>query len=250
MNRLIFSAFHSATGISTLLLIFIIIFCRNKSVDVATACLFCPARCIKIYTRTGDSGKSSLFNGERRAKTDDVFHALGSVDELSSAIGVAVANLEGINTVNNKYDVTLLKERLDRIQCLLQDVGSCVATPIEPRSSETGEIRPKRYSRIQFHESSISDLEMWIDEMTSVLPPLRQFILPSGGLAAANLHLCRSVCRRAERTVVILNSDAETPSLEPEVIKFLNRLSDFLFTAARYSCFAAGCQEKKYMPPR
>mmetsp|Transcript_39101 Transcript_39101/g.78954 ORF Transcript_39101/g.78954 Transcript_39101/m.78954 type:complete len:217 (+) Transcript_39101:14-664(+) len=172
----------------------------------------------KIYTRTGDKGTSQLFTGERRPKTDPTFDALGSTDELNSHIGVAreLALLDG-----NLVDVA---EQLEEIMSRMFDVGAAIATPLDSASAS-------KASRAHFDHSSHTDqLEKWIDLHSSTLPPLKNFVLPSGGMTAAQLHVCRSVCRRAERATHPL---VERKSLDPEVATYMNRLSDYLFTIAR-----------------
>lgn len=183
----------------------------------------------KLYTKTGDGGSASLYNGERRAKEDASFTALGDVDELNSAIGVArefcVEEMHGE-----------LTQQLELIQSRLLDVGSAVATPLD-QSSES------KLARARFDGAATPLLEEWIDRMDDDLPPLRNFILPSGGKAAAFLHLARSVCRRAERSVVPL---VRGGSVDPDVGAFLNRLSDYLFQAARWAALKESKEETVY----
>ncbi|XP_008070617.1 cob(I)yrinic acid a,c-diamide adenosyltransferase, mitochondrial [Carlito syrichta] len=182
----------------------------------------------KIYTKTGDKGFSSTFTGERRSKDDQVFEAVGTTDELSSAIGFA---MELIEEKGHPF-----AEELQKIQRMLQDVGSALATP---RSSA----RETHLKHTAFEAGSILELERWIDMYASQLPPLTAFILPSGGKSSCALHFCRTVCRRAERRVVPLVQTGET---DANVAKFLNRLSDYLFTLARYAAMKEGKQEKIY----
>ncbi|XP_001496901.2 corrinoid adenosyltransferase MMAB isoform X1 [Equus caballus] len=182
----------------------------------------------KIYTKTGDKGFSSTFTGERRPKDDQVFEAVGTTDELSSAIGFAM------ELIAEKGH--LFAEELQKIQCSLQDIGSALATP---RSSA----REAHLRHTAFEAGPILELEQWIDKYSSQLPPLTEFILPSGGKSSSALHLCRAVCRRAERRVVPLVQMGET---DANVAKFLNRLSDYLFTLARYVAMKEGNQEKIY----
>ncbi|TKC43386.1 hypothetical protein EI555_002377, partial [Monodon monoceros] len=205
----------------------------------------------KIYTKTGDKGFSSTFTGERRPKDDQVFEAVGTTDELSSAIGFA---MELIAEKGHPF-----VEELQKIQCSLQDVGSALATP---RSSA----REAHLKHATFEAGPILELEQWIDRYSSQLPPLTAFILPvgslpvvgtlplpfqptpafsfqSGGKSSSALHLCRAVCRRAERRVVPLVQSGET---DANVAKFLNRLSDYLFTLARYTAMKEGNPEKIY----
>ena len=181
---------------------------------------------MKIYTKTGDGGSSSLYNGERRQKTDRIFAALGDVDELNSLIGIAREYLpvtgEELNT------------QLETIQSRLLDIGSCIATP--ESSSDT------KLQRVAFSTDHVNHLEEWIDAHTSDLPTLTQFILPSGGKAAAHLHLARSVCRRSERSTLA----CEEPERLKEVTRYLNRLSDYLFTAARVCALLDGRPEVLY----
>lgn len=182
-----------------------------------------------IYTRTGDKGTSSLFNGERREKHDRVFEALGNTDELNAAIGVAKEHCElGENG---------LSFNLATIQSRMLDIGSAVATPRLNTPSEA------RINLTSFEESHVQLLESWIDELDATLPPLTNFILPSGGMASAHLHVARAVCRRTERSVVPLVAEGE---VEAAVQKYLNRLSDYLFTAARFACMKEGKGETVY----
>ncbi|KAI9224743.1 Adenosylcobalamin biosynthesis, ATP:cob(I)alamin adenosyltransferase-like protein [Blastocladiella britannica] len=203
----------------------------------ATTATTPAARRIPIYTRTGDKGSSSLFTGERRAKDDVVFEALGATDELSSALGLAREYC--VDAGNDLHGQLEMARSLYRIQCLLQDAGSNIATP---RTFES----QAHLARTEFDMDGehARSLEQWIDELENRgLPPLRNFILPSGGKAAATLHLSRSICRRAERRITSLVHDGET---SPSVARYLNRLSDYLFTAARYAAFKEGRPEQVY----
>jgi len=159
---------------------------------------------LKIYTKTGDHGETSLFGGARVAKHDPRIEAYGTVDELNSFIGVARAS----------WPSSPLDAQLARIQSDLFDIGAHLAAPGSSRFAGADLAR-------------VVELEQSIDAMESELPPLRNFVLPGGCAAAAQLHVTRTVCRRAERLIVALNDDAS--------IVYLNRLSDFLFVAARYA---------------
>ncbi|KFM65535.1 Cob(I)yrinic acid a,c-diamide adenosyltransferase, mitochondrial, partial [Stegodyphus mimosarum] len=185
----------------------------------------------KIYTRTGDKGKSSTFTGERRNKDDDIFEALGSTDELTSAIGFAREFLpESCDNINKE---------LQEIQCILQDLAAAIATP---KSSS----KERHREKTKFTGEQIETLENWIDEHTKTLPPLNNFILPSGGPGGSALHVARSVCRRAERRVVPLFRMDE---IDDAPMRYLNRLSDYLFTVARVAGLAAGREEFIYWQP-
>lgn len=185
----------------------------------------------KIYTKTGDKGFSSTFTGERRPKEDSIFEALGATDELSSAIGLA---REFCKDEGHKFI-----EELEKIQCVLQDVGSNVATPLSSA-------RESHRAKTKFSTQPVLDLESWIDKYTEELPPLTNFILPSGGKSSASLHMARAVCRRAERSVAPIVRSGEA---DPDVAKFLNRLSDYLFTLARYAATKEGEAESIYRRP-
>ncbi|CAO3573885.1 unnamed protein product [Mortierella alpina] len=164
-------------------------------------------------------------------------NALGTNDELSSSIGLAREFC-----LDQGESVQGLVSQLEQIQCLLQDIGSNIATP---RDSATA----PRLARTEFDSDGqhVNDLETWIDAMDQELPPLTSFILPSGGKAAAALHVARSVSRRTERRVVPL---AQEHRVDRSVAIYLNRLSDYLFTCGRYAAMKAGRQEVLYKKPR
>lgn len=164
----------------------------------------------KIYTRTGDKGDTGLGDGSRVAKHDLRVEAFGSVDEANATLGLAQLHAEGE-----------LTELLTRVQNDLFDVGADLCTP----EQEAPEYPPLRVTAAQ-----VEYLERKIDDFNSELATLRSFILPGGTALAAHLHLARTVTRRAERTVTALM--AEQP-LNPDVLRYLNRLSDLLFVAAR-----------------
>ena len=163
----------------------------------------------KIYTRTGDHGSAGLVDGSRVSKSSLRMTAIGEVDEANSAIGVAIAAL----------GESLLAKRLLTIQNEMFDAGADVATP--------GEID----GALRIVASQVERLEREIDEMNAALGSLTSFILPSGSSAVAALHLARAVVRRAERAAVALNGDEP---LNPQLLAYLNRLSDHLFVAARF----------------
>jgi cob(I)alamin adenosyltransferase len=189
------------------------------------------------YTRTGDQGSSQLSTGERRSKSDDVFVALGTVDELNSHTGLACAQLR---ESDDRRDYGLLPEALLDVMSRLLDVGSIIA---EVRPSDDKEHKAEDGAQEDGHLSllteSVAQLEEWIDEMTDPMPELTSFLLPTGSVAAAQLHVARTVCRRAERSVVAAGSPGQ-------VQQYLNRLSDFYFTAARYVNYCEGHDEIRY----
>lgn len=173
---------------------------------------------MKIYTKTGDKGKTGLFNGRRVDKFDLRVECYGTIDELNSIIGIA-------RTFCNSED--LCKDLLN-ISALLFDLGADLATPIDFES----EFNPRRID-----EPDIEKLEKLIDSYTEKIPKLNSFILPGGVPSAAFLHQARTICRRAERRIVLLAKEQEIGN---SIIIFVNRLSDYLFTASRYANFSEG----------
>jgi cob(I)alamin adenosyltransferase len=171
----------------------------------------------KIYTRTGDDGTTALGTGERRKKYDLRVSAYGTLDETNSVIGIA-----RLHTAED----AALDAALSRIQNDLFDVGADLTTP--------GKGKGPGGARLTVTAAQVDWLEAEIDRLNDELEPLRSFILPGGGAAAAHLHLARTVCRRAERLIAELN-DKPDESVTPEVLKYVNRLSDFLFVAARHA---------------
>jgi cob(I)alamin adenosyltransferase len=173
---------------------------------------------VKIYTKTGDSGETSLFSGQRVPKNDPFIEALGSVDECNSAIGIAHS------FIGSEPALKHTKDQLEVIQHTLFDLGASLATP-RTRSSDN------KLERTRFDDEGTELLEKWMDEMEHALPELHTFILPGGHAAGAFLHLARSICRRAERNVMPLSKKAD---VSKNVFVYLNRLSDYLFVASRY----------------
>jgi cob(I)alamin adenosyltransferase len=174
---------------------------------------------VKIYTRRGDGGETDLFGGERVHKDALRVEAYGEVDELNACLGVAAA-------ASDHADLAGL---LARIQSTLFDVGASLATP-------EAEHRAKA-SVPQASDEDVAELETSIDAFESELAPLKSFVLPGGTAAAAAFHVARAVCRRAERRTVALH--AQEP-IELSVLRYLNRLSDLLFTLARLENARAG----------
>jgi cob(I)alamin adenosyltransferase len=171
----------------------------------------------KIYTRTGDDGTTALGTGERRRKYDLRISAYGTLDEVNAVIGIA-----RLHTANNPA----LDAALSRIQNDLFDVGADLCTP--------GKGRGPGGARLTVTAVQVTWLESEIDGLNADIAPLKSFILPGGGPAAAYLHLARTVCRRAERLIAQL-ADKADESVTPEVLKYVNRLSDYLFVAARHA---------------
>ena len=190
------------------------------------------------YTRTGDEGTSQLGNGERRSKTDDVFEAMGTVDELCSFVGVAHSHLlHSQKGRKSKKSYGELPVRLLDVMSRLFDVGSHVAKPTQ------GTFVPNGIGD-GFDCDHVDDLEEWINEMTQDLPELTSFILPTGAPASAALHVARTVCRRAERRLVPLVTNHQT--CDPNALQYLNRLSDFFFVSARWVNYKEGQEEIEY----
>ena len=175
---------------------------------------------MRIYTKTGDGGTTGLFGGGRVAKDDARVSASGDVDELNSAIGVARA------TAPADFSDELLAE----VQRDLFSIGGHLATP-DPEKVK------KALARAELSEARVTAFEQAIDTADAELPALRAFVLPAGTPKAAALHLARTVCRRAERSVVHLAGSADVP---PLFLVYLNRLSDLLFTLARLANHRGG----------
>ena len=170
-------------------------------------------RLSKIYTRTGDDGTTGLVDGSRIAKSDALMAAIGDVDEANSAVGIAAAALDSGSEA---------AEMLARIQNELFDLGADLATPLDPA--------PK-WEALRIIASQVERLENEIDWMNESLKPLDSFILSGGSPLSAHLHLARTVCRRAERDAIRLMEAGE--QVNADAVRYLNRLSDHLFCAAR-----------------
>lgn len=170
---------------------------------------------MKIYTKTGDQGQTSLWGGKRVGKDHLRIEGYGSIDELASYLGVIAAN------PNLPASGFLSRQQFFILQTDLMTAASDLATPLTA---------PAKLRKVRLAGAKVIALEQQIDEMTKQLPRLNQFILPGGELVAAQLHFARTICRRAERRVAALASQEE---INPIVLKYLNRLSDWLFTAAR-----------------
>ena len=176
---------------------------------------------MKLYTRTGDSGTTSLVGGQRIAKTHIRLEAYGTVDELNSHIGLL------ISLITDDVDRALLTE----VQNLLFSIGSMLATDTSAR-----DYRPGRYVT----NDDVTVLENAIDAAEEGLPGWRGFILPGGTTAAAQAHVCRTVCRRAERRIYALAAEAD---VDAQLLAYMNRLSDYFFALAKKINHSAGQEE-------
>jgi cob(I)alamin adenosyltransferase len=178
----------------------------------------------KIYTRTGDKGDTALVSGNRRPKHDPRVEAYGAVDETNATIGLARLDAD------ERTDAIL-----GRIQHDLFDLGADLATPGKPDEG---------VGALRIAAAQVERLEREIDEINGALDPLKSFVLPGGSPAAAKLHLARTVARRAERRMTAL---AEVEPVNPEAVKFINRLSDLLFVLARH-CNDDGARDVLWVP--
>jgi cob(I)alamin adenosyltransferase len=185
----------------------------------------------RVYTRQGDTGETSLAGGQRVAKDSRRIEAYGTVDELNSFVGLAR------DTVASDPAVAVLSDILLRIQHELFNLGSILATLPE-------DVHP-RQARIT--EAEIVQLESEMDKMNEDLPALRSFVLPGGSRLNAELHVCRTVCRRAERAVVALAREEQVPA---EAAKYLNRLGDAFFVWSRWASHRGGIPETLWEPNR
>ena len=179
---------------------------------------------MKIYTRGGDAGETTLFDGTRVSKADPRVDAYGDIDELNAVLGLARA--AGVDAG--------LDARLERLQRDLFAIGARLADPAVRVAG--------RAAKAALGAGDVARLESWIDEAEADLKPLRRFILPGGSGAGSTLHLARTVCRRAERHIVGLGG----PAVDPEVVAYVNRLSDLLFVFARLANARAGVPDVEW----
>lgn len=182
----------------------------------------------RIYTRTGDDGRTALFGGGRTSKAAARVDAYGAVDELNAVLGWTLTQLRD----------AWIRERLVRLQQDLFVIGAHLATP-PAREGRRAPALPA------LPADRPAEMEQWMDEASAALEELRSFILPGGAPGGAALHVARTVCRRAERRVVAL---AGEEAVEPIIVTHLNRLSDFLFVAARRENAAAGVVDQLWTP--
>jgi cob(I)alamin adenosyltransferase len=187
----------------------------------------------RVYTRQGDQGETALAGGQRVPKDGLRIEAYGTVDELNAFLGTARAT--ATESAPHAPQIALLAAILLRVQHELFNLGSILATLPE-------DVHPKQ-ARVT--DAEVAQLEKEMDLMNETLPPLRSFVLPGGSRLTAELHICRTVCRRAERTCVTL-SRAET--VPPEAVRYLNRLSDALFVWSRWASHLTGTPETLWEP--
>jgi cob(I)alamin adenosyltransferase len=179
---------------------------------------------VKIYTRTGDRGETALLGGTRVSKAAPRVAAYGEVDELNAWLGLVRAGA----------DDDQLKDMIEQIQRDLFAVGSRLSDPV-------GKVT-NRVEKTSVGATEVERLEGWIDLLETEVPPLRRFILAGGSLDGASLHVARTVCRRAERAIVGLGAD----QVEPDILEYLNRLSDLLFVMARTANHRHGAPETEW----
>ena len=182
---------------------------------------------LKIYTKTGDKGNTSLIGGTKVPKNDIRIETYGTVDELTSWIGL----------INDQLKDEEFKTELKEIQDRLFTIGSSLATDAE---------KEPKMKLPDLHTSDIEMLEKKIDDMTAQLPPMKSFILPGGHVAVSSIHIVRCVCRRAERLAVDMQQ--HELFIDEKIIQYLNRLSDYLFTLARYTAQKLGAEEIPWKP--
>ena len=187
----------------------------------------------RVYTRQGDQGETALAGGQRVPKDGARIEAYGTVDELNSFVGVARSTVAEMAAGEPRLAV--LAAILLRVQHELFNLGSILATLPE-------DVHPKQ-ARVT--EAEVAQLETEMDRMNEELPPLRSFVLPGGSRLNAELHVCRTVCRRAERAAVEL---ARAENIPPETVRYLNRLSDAMFVWSRWASHVAGAPETLWEP--
>lgn len=177
----------------------------------------------KIYTKGGDKGQTGLFDGTRVSKAHPLVNAYGTVDELNSHLGLARA----------------LHSREDKLGGMLASIqNELLMAGADLASGDPGQAK-------RINDGQVTQFEAWIDELTAEMAPLANFILPAGHPAAAALHICRTVCRRAERLIVATGGET---AIDPVVVRYFNRLADLLFVLARYANHVHGTEEVVWKP--
>ncbi len=190
---------------------------------------------MKIYTKTGDTGTTSLFGGTRVPKHHIRIESYGTIDELNSWIGLL---RDTITTDSNT------KDSLQYIQDRLFVVGADLATEPDKAKLKSGKDRLNIYT---VHERDVEQLEQAMDRMNEQLPPMTHFILPGGHTTVSYCHIARTICRRAERMITYLN---ENEPVNPLILRYINRLSDFLFVLARKLSSDLEAEEIKWIPEK
>ena len=191
---------------------------------IPLSCAYITLYQMKIYTKTGDTGSTSLFGGRRISKDDLRIEAYGTIDELNSFIGL----------LNASFSEATQNYFLSEVQRRLFTIGSNLASDPE-----------KRVIAPDIHDDDITTLENAMDTMDQFLEPLKNFILPGGDVAVAHAHMCRTVCRRAERRVITLD---RLSKVDPIILVYLNRLSDYFFVLARYIAHSREVTEIIWVP--
>lgn len=179
-----------------------------------------------LYTRTGDKGTTSLVDGSRASKDSTRIDAYGEIDELSSALGLVASGMKCPEEI---------RDELQHVQHIMFEIGGYLATPVAEGATP----------QIDYLPEEISKLEGWIDSLDERVPRLKSFILPGGCDESSRCHLARTVCRRAERRIITLSGESY---VDPNVISYINRLSDYLFIAARYLNFITGIEDIAWQP--
>lgn len=174
---------------------------------------------MKIYTKTGDKGTTSLYDGTKVCKDNIIIECIGSIDELNSDIGLCISFLEKTRFIGLNIYLLLLKD----IQSQLFDLGALIAYPSDPS---------KKQLDFDIEQENTKKIEKAIDDMTRDLPKLVNFILPGGSIEMSIVHRVRTTCRRTERKLVLLKNNSI--NVQDNCLVFINRLSDFFFTLARY----------------
>ncbi|MBI2037316.1 MAG: cob(I)yrinic acid a,c-diamide adenosyltransferase [Candidatus Magasanikbacteria bacterium] len=203
---------------------------------------------MKIYTKTGDKGETSLLGGKRVSKSCVEMQVIGEVDELNASLGLVVAHLSFVIPTEVEESLKQKRERslrssedsVEMTNTLINFIQN-IQRDLFKFGAELAALQgPLEGSIEKIDDSRVKEMEVFIDQFWNELPPLRNFILPGGSLAGAQLHMARTICRRAERQLV---GFSKTISVRTELNIYLNRLSDFLFAAARYVNFKEGAQE-------
>lgn len=195
---------------------------------------------MKIYTKRGDKGKTSIYSGQEVSKSDELIHATGTLDECNSLIGFCVALLRKENEKRPLAEFKVLVEQLETVQSQIFAIGAHTSTPRD-RSDKI------KQERTKINPQHTVNMEQWIDAWQLMLPELKNFILPGGHWIAASLHHARCECRHAERHLCPL---FEKGMIDKEAIEFINRLSDYLFVIARLVNHVLKFEETAWKPEK